>query len=220
MKILLVEDEIALRKPVKRYLEGKKFEVDEAGDGNQVLELVSLNEYDCILLDLNIPEIDGIEVCKRLRTDGNPTPVIMLTARSQMYDKLEGLDCGADDYITKPFNLKEVVARINSVIRRNSLNKTVTLTLEDWEINEGNNTARNSKTQKTIELSNKEIGILIFLIRNKGSIVSPEILLEHVWDSQINGFSDTVKTHIKTLRKKIDPNKTLIRTVKGKGYIV
>lgn len=220
MKLLLVEDESGLRKPVKYFLEKNNFSVDEAEDGKQALDMIDMNEYDCILLDLNLPEIDGIEVAKRIREMNNLTPIIMETARSQVYDKLKGFDHGADDYITKPFDLKELVARINAVIKRSSLNKEENLKFGDNEVFPEKNIVVNTKTGKEISLSNKEMGILQYLLRNEGNIISAEELLEHVWDREIDMFSETVKTHIKTLRKKVDPKKKYIKTVRGKGYCI
>lgn len=220
MKILFVEDDSSLRKPVRRYLEKKKFVVDEAEDGDMALELITLNSYDCILLDLNLPKLDGIEVSKRIRDMGIDTPVIMVTARSQLYNKLEGFDSGADDYITKPFNLKELVARIDAVIRRSSSNKESELRFGEYILLSNRNVVQGVNGDCEIELSNKEVVLLEYLIRNKGRIVSTEDILEHVWDSEVDVFTDTVKTHIKTLRKKIDPNKRVIKTYRGKGYML
>ena len=118
MKVLIIEDEEPLRKVVRKYLEKKSFAVDEAEDGKQALSMIHINSYDCILLDLNLPEIDGISLSKRLKDEGYDIPTIMVTARSQIYDKLEGFDVGADDYITKPFNLSELTARIRAVVKR------------------------------------------------------------------------------------------------------
>ena len=219
MKLLLVEDEASLRKPVKYFLEKNNFTVDEAEDGKQALEMVELNSYDCILLDLNLPEIDGIEVAKRIREMNNLTPIIMETARSQVYDKLKGFDQGADDYVTKPFDLKELVARINAVIKRNSINREANLEFGDLKVFPERNVVMD-KDEKEILLSNKEMGVLEYLLRNKGTIISAEELLEHVWDREIDMFSETVKTHIKTLRKKVDPKKKYLKTIRGKGYCI
>lgn len=220
MKLLLVEDEESLRRPVKYFLERNNFTVDEVGDGQEALDMVGTNEYDCILLDLNLPEVDGIEVAKKIRKDGNLVPIIMVTARSQVYDKLKGFTQGADDYVTKPFDLKELVARINAVIKRSSINKEENLTFGDSTVFPERNLVIDNKKGKEIMLSNKEMGVLQYLLRSKGEIISSEVLLEHVWDREIDMFSETVKTHIKTLRKKVDPTKKYIKTVRGKGYSI
>lgn len=216
MKILIVEDENELRSLVKRYLEKNNFIVDEAGDGRKALDMLDDIEYDCVILDLNLPEVDGIEVTKQLRKNKNNVPIIMLTARSQIYNKLEGFDSGADDYITKPFDMKELVARVNAVLKRR-LNGNEKIYYCEYEVLTRMNTLK--KGNKEIELSNKEMGILEYLIINKDKIVSTEELLAHVWDTEIDMFTDTVKTHIKTLRQKIDPQKEHIMNVRGKGYL-
>jgi DNA-binding response OmpR family regulator len=218
MRILIVEDEPTLRKLERNFLEKKGFVVDEVGNGDDALSKVDINEYDCIILDLNLPNTDGITVAKNIRDGGINTPIIMVTARSQIYDKLEGFESGADDYITKPFDLKELVARINSLIKRSNINQLYQLKIEDMEIYPEKNIVK--KESQEIEISNKEMGVLQYLARNKGKIISSEELLEHVWDSNIDMFTDTVKTHIKTLRKKIDPKKKIIKTVRGKGYVI
>jgi DNA-binding response OmpR family regulator len=220
MKILFIEDEESLRKPVKRYLERKNFQVDETGDGKEGLRFALTNEYDCILLDLNLPGLDGIEISKRLKEEEISTPIIMVTARSQLYNRLEGFEHGADDYVTKPFNLQELVARINAVIRRSSTNSENILKFANFEVYGDMNIVRDIRKNMDVELSNKEMGILEYLLRNKGKIISSEELLEHVWDREVDMFSQTVKTHIKTLRQKVDPSKKYIHTVRGKGYRV
>ena len=219
MKVLIIEDDEVIVKPLKKILENAKFEVDTAPDGKMGLYLIDLNSYDCIVLDLNLPEIDGITVAKKLRNAENTVPIIMLTARSQMYDKLEGFSVGTDDYMTKPFESKELIARIHSLIKRSSINKVEKLEMQDCNLVPESNTVTTSKGEK-IELSNKETGLLEYLLRNKGKIISSEELLSHVWDSNADEFSDTIKTHIKTLRKKIDPDKKIIKTIKGKGYVI
>lgn len=218
MRLLIIEDESDIALPLKSGLEAQGFAVDYAEDGATGLEEAQVNEYDCILLDLNLPGIDGVELCDRLRKESNHTPIIMVTARSQQYDKLTGFETGADDYVTKPFDFAELIARIRAVIKRNSRNQEEALAFGDWALSPDKNTVSND--QQNIDLSNKETGVLEYLIRNRGRIVSAEEILEHVWDRETDPFSDTVKTHIKTLRQKVDPEKQLIRTVRGKGYIV
>lgn len=216
MRILIIEDELDIADTLKIYLEKQGYSVDVKYDGNAGFSALKLNQYDCCLLDLNLPGKDGMEIINDIRESGNIVPVIMLTARSQIYDKLDGFKQGADDYITKPFHLAEVVARIEAVIRRFSDNKSHSLYLEDYDIIPTQN--RVVKGDKMIDLSTKEMRLLEYLVRNQNRIIPAEELLEHVWDDSVDLFSDTVKTHIKTLRKKIDPNKKIIKTVKGKGY--
>lgn len=216
MKILLVEDEEQLRKLTKRFLERHGYLVDDVDNGKDALERVSANGYDCLVLDLNLPEVDGVEVAKRIRDSGNSLPIIMLTARSQIYDKLEGFDNGADDYMTKPFDMKELLARVKAILRRGN-SDVITLSFNGFDVVPSRNVLMSD--EKEIQLSNKEMGILEYMIMNKEKIVSSEELLDHVWDSEVDFFTDTVKTHIKTLRKKIDPKKKFIKTVRGKGYL-
>lgn len=223
MRIIIIEDEKDLALPLKKSLETAGFAVDYAQDGKKGLELTHSNDYDCILLDLNLPEIDGLSLARQLRASQNTTPIIMLTARSQLYNKIEGFDHGADDYITKPFALKELVARIKAMIKRNSMNKQEKLTFGKHELIPSQNKVlqhNSNGSQKEISLSNKETGILEYLLRNKGTIVSTEEILEHVWDREIDTFTDTVKTHIKTLRQKIDPGKNILKTIRRKGYVI
>lgn len=220
MRLLIVEDEQALVKPVKKFLEKKGFAVDAVDNGKDAIEYADETQYDCILLDLNLPEIDGITVAKTLRKEGLITPIIMVTARSQIYNKLEGFDNGADDYVTKPFDLNELTARINAVIKRSSKNSEEILTFGEYEVHIESNKVIDTQKGKEIILSNKETGILEYLLRNKGTIVSSEEILEHVWDREVDMFTDTIKTHVKTLRQKVDPHKKYIKTVRGKGYIL
>ncbi len=218
MKILIVEDDRNLRELLSNFFLSKKYVVEEARDGAEALKLIFTNEYDCILLDLNLPLVDGVKVAKEVRKREMDLPIVMLTARSEIYNKLEGFDTGADDYITKPFDMKEVLARVNAVIRRYSNNKQNVLEFNKMSVCPESNKLV-AKNGKEILLSNKEMGILEYLIRNKNKIISAEELLEHVWDREIDVFSDTVKTHMKTLRKKIDSEKKGIKTIRGKGYI-
>ncbi len=222
MKIIIIEDEEKLALPLKRSLEDHGFAVDYAEDGEKGLLMVKRNEYNCILLDLNLPKIDGIKLAQKLRKNKNTTPIIMVTARSQVYDKLEGFETGADDYVTKPFHLDELIARIKALIKRNSINKIDKLEFGNYILIPDQNKVigNKDKNPQKISLSNKETAVLEYLLRNKGKIISTEELLEHVWDSEIDLFTDTVKTHIKTIRKKIDPNKKVIKTIRGKGYLI
>ncbi|MBN1618459.1 response regulator transcription factor [Candidatus Dojkabacteria bacterium] len=220
MRLLIVEDEHDIAIPLKKMLENIGYAVDFVDNGKDGLQSVLTNDYDCILLDLNLPEIDGINLAQKMRNQKNNTPIIMVTARSQMYDKLEGFESGADDYVTKPFNISELIARIKAVIKRNSPNRDNILKFGKYEVFLNQNKIQDTTSKKEIELSNKEIGILEYLIRHKNSIVSSEDLLEHVWDQEVDIFTETVKTHIKTLRKKIDPEKKIIKTIRGKGYIL
>jgi DNA-binding response OmpR family regulator len=218
MKILIVEDDNNLRSLLKKFFEKNGYIVEEADEGEKGLEEIFVNEYDCVLLDLNLPNLDGVEIARRVREKGIEVPLVMLTARSQLYNKLEGFDMGADDYITKPFDMNEVLARVKAVVRRFSKNKESRLSFNDMYLDVESNRLFNNEGFEIL-LSNKETGILEYMIRNKGKIISAEEFLEHVWDREANLFSDTVKTHIKTLRKKVDSKKKYIKTIRGKGYL-
>jgi DNA-binding response OmpR family regulator len=162
--------------------------------------------------------MDGIEIAKKLREESVFTPILMLTARTQQKDIWEGFENGTDDYVTKPFDFKELVLRINSLIKRNSRNHDEVLKVDDVILNP--KILEVKKAGVTVKLNNKEFGILEYLIRNRGKPVNAEELLEHVWDEEIDIFTQTVRTNIKTLRQKIDPKKKIISTIRGKGYVI
>jgi DNA-binding response OmpR family regulator len=220
MRLLLIEDEEDLAKPLIKALSDYGFAVDYSNEGKSGLSKAEINQYDCILLDLNLPGIDGISISNKLREQNINTPILMVTAKHQIDDKLIGFEAGADDYISKPFNLKELTARIKAVVRRTSENKTHNLKFLNFELIPDRNILTNTRTKQEIELTTKECSMLEYMIRNINRTISAEELLEHVWDEEANPFSDTIKTHIKTLRKKFDPHKKFIKTVHGKGYML
>lgn len=218
MKILYIEDQKDIALPVIKVLKKKGFITDYAEDGSKGLEMALINNYDCVILDLNLPGIDGIEIAKSLKEKKPEINILMLTARVSLDNKITGFESGADDYLTKPFEILELIARINAVVRRNSSNSNIQLMIGSQLLNIEKNELVNSNKTITL-LSNKESGVLEYLIRNKGRVISSEELLEHVWDTNANIFTETVKTHIKTIRKKLGENANLIQTIKGKGYI-
>ncbi len=222
MKLLYIEDELTIAKPVVSVLESKGYMVDFSEEGNDGLEKALVNNYDCIILDLNLPGIDGIKIAKTIRKRGMVTPILMVTARTALDAKLQGFNTGTDDYLTKPFEILELIARVEALIRRKSVNNSTNLKFGSYEFFPDKNllTKSNGEQEKNkILLSNKESGMLEYLVRNKGKVVSQEEFLEHVWDSNVDMFTETVKTHIKTLRKKLGKEAELIQTIKGKGYI-
>jgi DNA-binding response OmpR family regulator len=218
MRILLIEDEFDIAEPLIKGLKNRSFAVDYSENGKEGYSLAYENSYDCIILDLNLPDMDGLEIAKKLREEKVLTPILILTARSTQNNILEGFESGTDDYMVKPFNFSELVYRVNSLIKRNSYNKEDILTLDGIEIDLKG--CKVTKDGVEVVLNNKELGILEYLARNKGKVVSQEELLEHVWDQEIDMLSQTVRTNIKTLRKKIDPDKILIKNIKGKGYVI
>ncbi len=220
MRILVVEDEQKIAKALKKGLEQEGYAVDIAFDGEIGYDLASTEEYDVILLDLMLPKISGMEVCRKIRGDHNQTPVLMLTAKSQVEDRVAGLDCGADDYLTKPFALEELLARVRSLSRRPrnglpSILEVEGLTLDStlFEV---------KRADKAIELSKKEFALLEYLMRNAGHIVSKEQIISHVWDYEADILPNTVEVYIGYLRNKIDrpfaKKPRLLKTRRGFGY--
>ncbi|PIY18112.1 DNA-binding response regulator [Candidatus Dojkabacteria bacterium CG_4_10_14_3_um_filter_Dojkabacteria_WS6_41_9] len=218
MRLLLIEDEEGITIPLKAGLERRNYAVDVSDNGANGLRMALINQYDCILLDLNLPELDGLEVARRLREKENKTPILMLTARDLRKDIWAGFESGADDYLTKPFDFVELVYRVQALIKRNSLQSSPVLEAANIVVDTA--AIRVCRDGIAIPLNKKEYGVLEYLLRNRGRMVSSEELLEHVWDKDIDSFSQTVRTNIKTLRKKVDPNKEIIKTIKGYGYII
>lgn len=217
MKVLIVEDEVFISKPLKQGLESNNYAVDVIADGLEALSAIRINDYDCIVLDLNLPSMDGSDICKTVREEGIATPIIMLTARSQMDDKLDGLTLGADDYLTKPFNFRELLLRITNLIKRSKPDASEVLTAGSIQLDPRKVEVLVDK--KTVELNKKEFGILQYLMRHNGEVVSQSQLIEHVWASdEADMFSHSLRTHILNLRNKVDAERKIIETVKGHGY--
>lgn len=222
MRILVVEDEESLAKRIAKILSSEKYQVDLANNGNTGLELALTDEYDLLLLDIMLPEVDGIEILQYLRSEDIKTPVLMLTARNEIYDKVAGLDAGADDYLTKPFAPPELLARIRSLLRRTSEVKTTLLRIGGISVN--TSTHEVFRDNQAVGLTAKEYAILEFLLYNINRVVSRLSIAEHVWGDNFDLFTMTnfVDVHIKNLRKKLgdDQDKKLIQTIRGVGYII
>jgi len=218
MRLLIIEDEKKIVLPIKNALERHMYAVDYSLEGKDGYGKAKTSNYDCIILDLNLPGMDGLEIAHKLREDNILTPILMLTARTEQEDVIEGLENGADDYLRKPFHFNELLLRINALIKRNSLNKAELLKVGDIVVN--TKLKKVYKNTKEIKLNAKEYGVLEYLLRNIERVISQEELLEHVWDREIDFFTQTVRTNIKTLRRKIDPSKRLIKTIKGSGYAI
>lgn len=220
MRILVVEDEIKIANSIKRGLEEENFAVDVAYEGDKGLNMAKYEEYDLIVLDIMLPGKDGFQILKTLRDEKNYTPVIILTARGDVEDKVRGLDLGADDYLPKPFSFDELLARINAHIRRNSLVKDVVIKVDNLVLD--SKLKRIERNGEAIELTGKEFSLLEFLMRRKGGIVSESQIVSHIWDYDFEGFSNVVAVHIRNLRKKIDErfpkDKKLLHTIRGLGY--
>ena len=220
MRILVVDDEHRIANSIKKGLEIEGHAVDVAYTGTDGYDLASTEDYDLLVLDLMLPEMDGISITKELRKNKNQVPIIMLTAKSQVEDKIKGLDSGADDYLSKPFSFEELLARIRALSRRpkaalSSLIKVADLSLDQnlFEVKRGD---------KSITLSSKEFSLLEYLIRNSGKILSKDQIIAHVWNYDADILPNTVEVYIRNLRNKIDApfrnKKALIQTVRGFGY--
>jgi DNA-binding response OmpR family regulator len=220
MRILVVEDEKDLADALARGLGRQGYAVDVACDGEEALRVAEINEYDLLVLDLNLPKVDGIEVCKRIRGTGSSTGILILTARTGLGDRVEGLDQGADDYLVKPFHFPELLARVRAILRREGEQRKLILRVGDLVLDP--NAHRVSHGDSLVTLTAKEFGILEYLMRNVGCVVSQEELLEHVWSEDANLFTQSIKVHINNLRRKLDAagGEGLISTIKGKGYMI
>ncbi len=220
MRILVVEDEHRIAAALKKGFEIEQFAVDVAHTGTAGYDLATTESYDAILLDLMLPEMDGITVCKKLREENIHTPILMLTAKGQLDDKVLGLNTGADDYVTKPFSFEELLARVRALLRRPTQAHSIVLQVADLRLNPQAYTAERGKT--SISLSSKEFALLEYLMRHQNAILSKQQLIDHVWDYNANILPNTIEVYIKNLRNKIDvpfPNSpSLLQTVRGFGY--
>ena len=221
MRILVVEDEKKIADFIKRGLKEEGFAVDTAQDGENGLFLAKTNNYDLILLDLMLPKLDGIEVCKKLREEKISLPIIMLTAKDAVKDKVTGLDAGADDYLTKPFAFEELLARIRVILRKKSEQQQAAK-LQVGDLSLDLTTHKVTRAGKEIELTTKEFALLEYLMRNEGKVVTRTMISEHVWDIDFDTFTNVIDVYINYLRNKIDSDnkKKLIQTVRGRGYIL
>lgn len=218
MKILIVEDEHLIANALKKGLEQEHYIVDLAFDGLEGYDLASSGDYDIVLLDLMLPKMDGLEICRQLRWQQIHIPVLMLTAKSQLEDKIKGLNCGADDYLTKPFAFEELLARIRALTRRPQNATTEILAAGDLSLNLS--TYEIIRQNKPISLSSKEYSLLECLMRHANKILTKDQLIQHVWSYESDILPNTVEVYIRNLRQKIDKgfNKKLIKTVRGFGY--
>ncbi len=220
MRILIVEDEKKIASFIERGLKEELFTVDVAHDGDNAVFLAEVNVYDAIVLDIMLPCKDGISVCRELRSKKNATPILMLSAKDELKDKVKGLDAGADDYLTKPFAFEEFLARLRALLRRNRQNKVTTIKVADLELNQL--THKLSRQGKEIILTSKEYSLLEYLMLNADSVVTRTMISEHVWNEDFDSFTNVIDVHINYLRNKIDKSfkKKLIHTLRGAGYIL
>jgi heavy metal response regulator len=220
MRILLIEDEKKVARFISKGLTEESYAVDVAYDGEEGLFLAEVNDYDLIILDIMLPKKDGFEVLKSLRNQGFKIPVIMLTARDEIESKVQGLDLGADDYMTKPFAFSELMARIRAILRRKQEKADNRLQIGDLIIDAVTRTV--TRGNKPVELTNKEYALLEYFIRNPGRVLSRTMIAEHVWDYQFDPMTNVIDVYVNYLRQKIDRGfeKKLIHTIRGVGYVI
>ena len=218
MKLLIIEDEKTLCDTIAKSLHHAGYEVDCCYDGAEALECISVEKYDLIVLDLNLPQVDGMQILEELRKTDEETKVLILSARSQVADKVAGLDAGANDYLEKPFHLQELAARVRSLTRRQFIQQSTGLLCGG--ISFDTRTREVLVNGKEIRLTRKEKGILEYLLLHQGRPISQEELMEHVWDGSVDAFSNSIRVHISALRKKLkaELNHDPITNKVGEGY--
>ncbi|MDQ3817774.1 MAG: response regulator transcription factor [Acidobacteriota bacterium] len=220
MRILLVEDEPSAAKMLAKGLREHSYAVDVAVDGEAALYHISIYDYDLVILDVMLPRKDGLEVCREMRALGYSIPVLMLTARDQVEDRIAGLDSGADDYLTKPFDFGELLARVRALLRRGEALQSETLTVADLEIDMRSKRVR--RAGRDIQLTVKEYGLLEYFARNAGKVLGRAEIAEHVWDENFDVFSNLIEVYVQRLRRKIDDGHEvkLFQTRRGEGYVL
>jgi two-component system, OmpR family, response regulator len=218
VRVLVVEDEVKMAGLLKRGLEEEGYAVDVARDGSEALWLGAENPYDAVILDVMLPDLDGFEVCRRLRSDGRWAPVLMLTARDAVPDRVAGLDAGADDYLTKPFSFTELFARLRALLRRGAGERPAVLRAGDLALDPA--TRMVTRGGIPVELTAKEFALLEYLLRHPGEALTRTRIIEHVWDFAYDGDSNVVDVYVRYLREKIDRpfDRDSIETVRGTGY--
>jgi heavy metal response regulator len=219
MRILVVEDEKKIAGFIKRGLKEEGYAVDVAADGDEGYSLASINDYDLIVLDIMLPKIDGITLCKKLRADKVDIPIIMLTAKTSVQDKVTGLDSGANDYLTKPFAFEELLARMRVLLRR-AVQPATRLQVDDLVLDLLSHKV--TRADREITLSTREFALLEYLMRNAGTVVTRTMISEHVWDIDFDTSTNVIDVYINYLRNKIDVDfeKKLIQTIRGRGYMI
>ena len=220
MRILLVEDDLNLAQFIRKGLKEEQYAVDFAADGEEGLELALRNPYDLLILDIMLPKLDGLTLCRRVRAKGNVTPVLLLTARNTVEAKVSGFDTGADQFLPKPFAFAELLARIRALLRRGGPQQLVHLKAANLELDPASH--RVWRAGQEIPLTNKEYALLEFLLRNKNRVLTRTAIIEHVWDISYDPMTNIVDAHIRALRAKIDRgfSPSLIATVRGAGYML
>ena len=220
MRILLVEDDLDLAHFIRKGLKEERYAVDFAADGEEGLQLALTNPYDLLILDIMLPKLDGLTLCRRVRAKGNGTPVLLLTAKNTVEAKVSGFDTGADQFLPKPFAFAELLARIRALLRRGNPQPLVHLKAADLKLDQ--TSRRVWRAGQEISLTNKEYALLEFLLRNKNRVLTRTAIIEHVWDISYDPMTNIVDAHIKALRAKVDRDFSpqLITTVRGAGYML
>lgn len=220
MKILIVEDDLTLAKNLKEVLVKDGFAVDVAHSKEDGLVEIEVNEYDCIVLDINLPDGSGFDLLAKLRQSENQTPIIIVTARGEVEDRIKGLNLGADDYVPKPIDSNELIARIRAVIRRNSQSSLPVITIGELVVKPAEHTA--TVNSKLLDLTAKEFAVLEYLAQHSGQAVTRTMLMEHIWGSDFDTFSNVIDVYIRNLRRKVEKHSKdkLIQTIRGKGYVL
>jgi len=222
VRILVVEDEEALAERIAKVLRSERYQIELAFDGVDGLDKALVEDYDAVILDILLPRMNGIDVLRALRAEGRRMPILLLTAKDTIDDKVQGLDAGADDYLTKPFALAELLARLRSLLRRTSETKSSTLQVGELEVD--TRTHETKISGKTIQLTPKEYAILEFLLYNKNRVLSRLSIAEHVWGDNFNldSMTNFVDVHVKNLRRKLgdDRQRPVIQSVRGVGYLI
>lgn len=220
MRILLAEDEKSLNRIIAKQLKAAGYSVDCAFNGEEAYDLISMTDYDAAVFDVMMPKIDGFSLLRKIRNEGNNLPVLFLTARDSIEDRVEGLDIGADDYLVKPFAFEELLARIRVLIRKNSVSNSNIITVADLTVDISSRKV--TRGGKDILLSAKEYELLQYLAVNNGIVLSREKIEDHIWNYDYEGGTNVVDVYIRYLRKKIDEgyDKKLIHTVRGMGYVL
>jgi len=218
MRILIVEDDLNLARFIQKGLQEERYAVDVAGDGEEGFLLASVNPFDLIILDIMLPKMDGLEVCRRLRAERKAIPILLLTARESLEDKVAGLDTGADDYLAKPFAFAELLARVRALLRRGGALPAGRLKAADLELDPVSH--RVWRAGQEISLTNKEFALLEYLLRNANQVLTRTAIVEHIWDIHYDSMTNIVDVHIRALRAKVDRNFSppLIHTMRGVGY--
>ena len=220
MRILVVEDEKRIADFIARGLKEEQYVVDIAYDGEEGLFLAEINPYDLMIFDIMLPKLDGVEICRQLRSKKNITPILMLTARAAVKDKVMGLNAGADDYLTKPFSFEELLARVKVLLRRQTPHKTSVLKVGVLELNQLSHEVK--RMDKIIVLTAKEFALLEYFMVHAGEVISRSMISEHVWNEQFDSMSNVIDVHVRNLRSKVDDgfNKKFINTLRGSGYVL